>query len=621
MSKSKKSRAEGIFSLRSMIIMAMLIAMTVMLDRVPGLSIKTPGWKIGFSFVPPMIAAMLLGPVQSAIVYGLSDLIGALLFPFGPYHPGFTVVAALMGFIMGVFLNKRPFAFAGSDREWKKIRFFPNMVVPVVVNCLLLGLVVNTFWVSQLYGSKTYAGWFVYRLLEYAILVPVQLVLIPVLLRLCELLKKAGVVGFSRTGAARERLSSISRNESILGLSRITELLSLLGDPQEKVPAVHVSGTNGKGSFTAMLASVLKAAGNKVGAFTSPAITGVTDGIRVNGERIGEEELDSLLAEIAPFAGRMAEKPTEFEVMTAAAYLYFAREGCDISVIECGLGGAGDSTNVLKSPLLSVITNVELDHTDRLGKTLSAIAEHKAGVIKEGRPVLYGGDPGEALEVIERRAEEMGSRLFITDRTRLTAAPSTLSGTDIEFAGFPPMHLSLLGEYQPANAASVLTAVEILRGEGVGIPDSAAAYGLSHTSWPARFELISQEPCVIFDGSHNPDGVKLAASSIEHIFEGKKAVILMGVMADKEYAKYPAMLKNCAGKVFAVKPANPRSLRAEALAACFAGAGVPAEAFADFEEGVRAAYAEAREKQAPLVAMGTLYMYKEFTEALGKLIG
>ena len=609
--KSKKKYA--IFSLRSMIIMAMLIAMTVMLDRVPGLSIKTPGWKIGFSFVPPMIAAMLLGPVEAAIVYGLSDLVGALLFPFGPYHPGFTICAALMGFIMGLFLNKRPLAVFGSDREWKSIRFFPNMIVPVVINCLLIGLVINTYWVSQLYGSKTYGGWFVYRLVEYAILVPVQLILIPVLLKLCGLLKKSGV--WSGGGAAA-RLDSISRSESILGLERITKLLSLMGDPQEGTRVVHVSGTNGKGSFTAMLASVLKAAGYKVGAFTSPAITGVNDSFMINGESISEAKLNRILDKIAPFTEQMDEKPTQFEVMTAAAYELFKDENCDIAVVECGLGGAGDSTNVIKSPLLSVITNVELDHTERLGRTIAKIAVHKAGIIKKGRPVLFGGSSIEALNVIEEKAAEMGSPLTLTDFTRLKVLRSDLEGTDMSFEGFGELRLSLLGEYQPANAANVLTAVELLRSEGLEIGDEAVRRGLSTVSWPARFELISREPVIIFDGSHNPDGVGHAANSIAHLFGENNAVLLMGVMADKEYAKYPALLKRCARRVFTVKPDNPRSLGANELAELFVSHGIPAEPFADLGEGVAAARAYARENGLPLVAMGTLYMYKEFMEAL-----
>lgn len=190
----KKKKGMGARGLRVMIIIAMLTALTIALERVPGLSIKTPGWKICFAFIAPMTAAMLLGPVEAAIVYGLADLIGALVLPFGPYHPGFTVVAALMGFVMGVFMNKRPFAIFKSDFEWKKINFFINLMPPVLINCLLLGLVVNTVWVAQLYGSKTYGGWFVYRLWEYLILVPVQLILAPAIYKLCGLLNKTGIM-------------------------------------------------------------------------------------------------------------------------------------------------------------------------------------------------------------------------------------------------------------------------------------------------------------------------------------------------------------------------------------------------------------------------------------------
>ena len=594
-------------------VLAMLVAMTVMLDRFPGLSIKTAGWNIGFAFAPPMLAAMLYGPIEAAIVYGLSDLIGATLFPFGTYHPGFTVVAALMGFIMGVFLNKRPFAFAKGKFEWKKLRFFPNMLIPVLVNALALGLVVNTYWVSQLYGSKTYWGWFMYRLLEYAILVPVQLILIPVLLKLCGTLKKAGLAKPGSRGA--EAIGRISRNVSILGLERITELLSLMGDPQDKLKVVHVAGTNGKGSFTAMLTSVLRAAGYKVGSFTSPAVEGPCDSYRINCMRITDDELDKAVSAVAPFAEKMKEKPTEFEVMTAAAYSLFEREGCDIAVVECGLGGTGDSTNVIKSPLLSVITNVELDHTDRLGKTLAEIASHKAGIIKKGRPVVWGGGEGEAFGVISRKALEMNAPLTVSDPERLAVKHLDLNGCDIEFDG-EKLHLSLLGLHQPKNALNVLTAVEALRREGISIPDDAVKAGLDHAEWPARFEILSRDPYVIFDGSHNPDGVALAAGSIEMLFPDKKAALLMGVMADKDYKKYPALLERAAEKVFTVTPDNPRALDAEKLAECFKAAGMQADACVSVPDAVKSAYSYAAANNIPLIAMGTLYMYNGFKEAL-----
>ena len=188
-----KARNRGIAgeALRRMVILAMLVAMEIVLNRF--LSINTAGWKIGFAFIPPIIAAILFGPIESAIVYALSDFIGAMLFPFGPYHPGFTVCAAVMGVVAGFFLNERPFEAFGGTFEWKRIRFFRNILPPVVINCVLIGLVVNTVWVAMLYGSRTYWGWFLYRLPEYGVMVPVQLLLIPALLKLSELLKKTGI--------------------------------------------------------------------------------------------------------------------------------------------------------------------------------------------------------------------------------------------------------------------------------------------------------------------------------------------------------------------------------------------------------------------------------------------
>ncbi len=178
--------------LRMMVVTALLIALYFVLDRVVP-SIRLPGAKIGFSFVPPMIAAILYGPIAAALVYGLGDLIGALLVPFGVYHAGFTLTAAAMGMVLGLFLNEKPLAAFGSEKGWSRIRLFPNVILPVLINCLILGLLVNTIWVSQLSGSKTYWGWFVYRLTEYAILVPAQIVIAPLLMKLCEQLKKAGL--------------------------------------------------------------------------------------------------------------------------------------------------------------------------------------------------------------------------------------------------------------------------------------------------------------------------------------------------------------------------------------------------------------------------------------------
>ncbi|MBO6060955.1 MAG: bifunctional folylpolyglutamate synthase/dihydrofolate synthase, partial [Clostridia bacterium] len=281
--------------------------------------------------------------------------------------------------------------------------------------------------------------------------------------------------------------------------------------------------------------------------------------------------------------------------------------------------GRGDSTNVIKAPLLSVITNVQLDHTARLGRSRAQIASHKAGIIKEGRPVLWGGGKGEAYEVIRAEAEAKHAPLYCTDLSRLTVGESSLEGTHITFSGFGELTLSLAGDYQPENAANVLTAVELLRSLGIKIEEAAVRSGLASARWPARFEPIQSDPPVVFDGAHNPDGVALAANSIKKVFKGGRAVLLMAVMADKEYAKYPDLVRGCADTVFAVTPDNPRALPAEALASCMEEGGVPARAFAEFDKGVEEAYNYAKERSLPLVALGTLYMYSQFRSAFEKI--
>jgi len=418
---------------------------------------------------------------------------------------------------------------------------------------------------------------------------------------------------------ALDYMKKAAERGSVLGLSRITELLRLMGDPQEKLKIVHIAGTNGKGSFGAMLTSVLKSAGYNVGGFSSPAITGVTDSFRIGGEEISEEEFAELIGDIAPVCESMAEKPTEFEVLTAAAFELFVRRNCDIALVECGMGGDLDSTNVIKAPVLSVITNVQKDHAAFLGNTIAEIASHKSGIIKRGRPVYFGGDSEEACEIVMDTAEKMGAELFLPDYSQFAWSDEscTVNGTDITYKG-EKLHIPLLGTYQCENAVNVISCAEILRREGVDIPAEAVSEGLANVRWHGRFEVLCREPLIIYDGAHNPDGIRCAADSIRRYFD-KRVVLLIGVMADKEYELYADMLSELANAVFTVKPDNPRSLDSSVLAETFRRKGVRAEAHDDLAEGVKAVYSYASERKLPLIALGTLYMYRQFTEALEEL--
>lgn len=416
---------------------------------------------------------------------------------------------------------------------------------------------------------------------------------------------------------ALEYLKTASLRGSRLGLERITELCELLGDPQNKLPVVHIAGTNGKGSFGAMLSSILSCSGYTVGSFSSPALTGVTDSFRICGKEITQEEFGELLCGLIPVCEQMSDKPTEFEVLTAAAYSLFSQKSCDIAVVECGMGGETDSTNVVSSPLLSVITGVAMDHTAFLGNSVEEIAAVKAGIIKPGRPVLWGGSDQIAFDVIRKAAEKNGSPLYVTDHSTVRNVRSDINGTSLCFGDSGELHTPLTGTYQQFNIANVLTAVEILRKEGLDIPASAVRTGLENTRWHGRFEVMRRDPIIVFDGAHNPDGIYQAAESIQRYFEGKVA-LLIGVMADKEYELYPEILGKFASRVFAVTPDNPRALDCEILAEAFSEKGIPSKGFHDLAEGVESAVLYAEEKDIPLIALGSLYMYREFTEALEK---
>lgn len=411
-----------------------------------------------------------------------------------------------------------------------------------------------------------------------------------------------------------EYLKTASGRGSRLGLERISVLMEKLGNPQDKIKIIHVTGTNGKGSFSAMLTSVLRSSGYRVGSFSSPAITKVTDSFRIDCAEISENDFAEIMNIIYPVCESMDDKPTEFEVLTAMAFEMFVRKKCDIAVVECGMGGDLDSTNVIKSPVLSVITNVRKDHCSFLGNTIDEIASHKAGIIKPNRPVFFGGE--DVPEIVVQTALKNNSELFTVSPCDIKAEYS-LSGTQFTYRNMK-INLSLLGTYQLNNAMNVLNCIEILKNQGLDIPDNAIKNGLNNAKWHGRFEVLRKNPLVIFDGSHNPDGITRTAESLEKYFDSR-IVLLIGVMADKEYNLYADILGKYIDCVFTVKPDNPRSLDCQTLAGTFSEKGVPACAFHELEWGVQSAYSYAREKNLPLIALGSLYMYREFTDALDKI--
>ncbi len=391
-----------------------------------------------------------------------------------------------------------------------------------------------------------------------------------------------------------------------LGLERTFALLEKLGDPQKKLKFIHVAGSNGKGSTCAMLDAILRAAGYRTGLYTSPYIQEFCERIRINGENIPGSRLAELTERIYEIAETMEDHPSQFELVTAIAMEYFYQEHCDIVVLEVGMGGLLDSTNVIDAPELAVIANIGLEHTEYLGSTLAEIAAAKAGIIKSGcRCVCYDGAE-EVTEVICRVCKEKNVPLTCVDFGKMTGLHQDLNGQDIVWCG-KEYHLHLIGEHQKHNAALVLTGIEILRDIGWNIPEHAVREGLATVSWPARLEVLHRHPVFLLDGGHNPQCAKALTESLNVLLPGKKVTFLVGVLEDKDYDTILRMLLPYAGEFICVTPLNGRALPGTDLQLYLEKLGAHALACDSIEEGIIRAL-DCAGKDGCVVAFGSLYM-------------
>lgn len=418
---------------------------------------------------------------------------------------------------------------------------------------------------------------------------------------------------------ALEYIHSVTWMGSRPGLSRIAELCEKMNNPQDSLRFVHVAGTNGKGSFSCMLSEVLREAGYRVGLFTSPFIKEFNERIRVNGQDIPNEDLADVTEYVRGFADTMEDLPTEFELITAIALEYFRRQNCDIVVLEVGMGGRLDSTNVINTPILSVITEISLDHTGMLGDTVEAIAAEKAGIIKTGVPVMFSGTDTRARAVIANTAQRMGCAITYPAYDTLLVEQSSIEGSTFTYEGKSGYTISLAGLYQPRNAAAVICAVEALRREGYAISDEALRTGLACARWSARFELLRRNPVIIYDGGHNPGGVTVSFGSVARYFPNTKCTVLTGIMADKDYAETVEISAPYIARAFTVTPNVPRALNGEAYADTYRAHGVEATSCESIESGVAAAIDDARREGRPLIIFGSLYMYADIVTAVDKV--
>lgn len=415
---------------------------------------------------------------------------------------------------------------------------------------------------------------------------------------------------------ALDYIHSVSNYFCKPGLERVKKLCEALGNPQDKLKFVHVAGTNGKGSFCSMLSSVLIENGLNVGTYTSPYILEFNERIAVNGKSIENDELAEICDIVKSITDGMDDKPTEFEIITAIGFEYFYRKNCDIVVLECGLGGRFDATNIINTPILSVITGVDFDHTNFLGNTIEEIAFEKAGIVKKNIPCLWCGDNNDAKKIIKEACFTAGAPFVTCDNTDFSITNSTLSGTHFKYKQFENIFIPFLSLYQPINAINVINAVNVLNSLNYNLNDEALLNGLAKATWKARFEKISDAPLIIFDGAHNPQGVKESIKSIQHYFPSQKVNILTGVMADKDYNFIASQICKVANCVFCITASNPRALEAEKYAKIFTDKGIKASAYKTVQEALDDAISNSNKNDTPLICLGSLYMYGDIIKHL-----
>lgn len=409
---------------------------------------------------------------------------------------------------------------------------------------------------------------------------------------------------------------------SMLDRGIVECLLEELGDPQKGMKYVHIAGTNGKGSTSAYLSSILTASGYKTGLYTSPYVQQFNERIQVDGVQIPNEELAEITEEIKEAAERVEargfRRPTIFELITALGFIHFKRRKCDIVVLEVGLGGRLDATNVIDEAEVSVITNIGLDHMEILGDTLELIAGEKAGIIKpDGTVVLYSQSEN-VEKVIESVCREKRASLRIADSSMAKVNSITLNGIDFNFGKYENLKTSLLGLYQVRNAVTAVITAEALIEKGYKITEKSLREGLISAHWPGRLELLQREPVVIVDGAHNPQGASALVESMETLFPGQKINFVLGVLSDKDYRSSIQIVMPIAKRFYTVSPPSYRALKSEELASEIKKYGeVPVESFADINSALQKALM-ATPRDEVICIFGSLYQVGEVRKFFGR---
>ena len=593
-------------SVRILVTLSALSAIGIILGKFLAFNV-TEFMRFSLENITIIFSGIVFGPMLGAVVGAVQDLVGCLAIGY-TINPIITLGSASIG--------------AASGGLWLLLRKLPltvRLAFSVSLSHLLGSVFIKSVGLAVFYYLP-FEATVLWRLLNYTIVGAAEIFLLHLLFKSKQLLSQINkIVPFSPSSKfksvdeASEYAKRVSGVFSKPGLERVEVLLEGVGHPERGLDVVHVTGTNGKGSFVAMLSSILEHSSLKVGSFTSPYLYEMRESIRIDGEVISEDKMLSLLERLSRVADGMTDKPTEFELLTAAAYLAFYESNVDIAIIECGMGAMHDATNVIDSPLLSVITGVSIDHTLFLGTSEREIAKEKSGVIKKGRPLLFGKVEQDALDVITEKTNELGAKVIRPDEPEIKIL--TLDGSVVSVSGIESIHLPLLGVHQPRNLSLAVKAAKALSERIPTITEESIRSGISNVRWPARFELLSRNPIFIYDGAHNLEGIRSAIESIKTYFKGK-VICLTGVLKDKEYERMAYEISNIAESVVTITPPNSRALPAEDYALIFNMRGVNTEVASSVTDGVKKAIAKAQMSSLPVVTLGSLYIYSEVRDAV-----
>ena len=603
------SPREGTYSapLEKITLTAVMTALSIALCR---LMFSPSGTMLRFElgFLPIALLGILAGPLWSMVGYGLSDMIGAILTT--SMNPLITVCKALSGLLLGIFLYRR------RPR-------LPMILLSIFVYTALIDVFLMSDVFVKMGYADNYASALFTRTLNALANYPLRVL---ALWLVCRYALDRLTKTWDRALSLRARRTSKGKNEadefrkyansfqtvSRLGLEREADLLSRLGNPEKNLRCLHIAGTNGKGSVAAYLSAILAKAGYSVGLYTSPNLVRVNERIRVNGEPVGDGDLDRLLDRVEAAAKEtetaLNETPTQFEIWTAIAFLYFAERAVDYVVLETGLGGEFDATNVIPGNVAAILTKIDLDHTEYLGDTVAKIAETKSKIVKaacETKTVFSAPQYPDAERVIRERAAEVGVTPVFVEVPEPGDFDAIFERFTYRGIDLTP---SLGGLHQIENAC---LAAEVAR--GLGIPDGAIADGIASAKHPGRLELLSRDPVILYDGGHNPNGITALCASLDRYFPGKDMTVVFACMKDKEIAPSLRLLAEPGRDfIFTTVQNNPRALPAVDLADKAAKIGVPGEAC----DTLAGAIERAKERGKMILVCGSLYIYADLPKEL-----